>query len=640
MKKAIISVIMVIAFLCCSTLFGMAQEQESDLRLLFTSDIHSNIEPSYNVNDNVNTKTGGFSRLKTAVDRYRKDNTLLLDSGDFTMGTLYQIFFKTNPLELKFLNEIGYDAMAVGNHDFDLGDAAFHQSLSSFRASGGTLDILCSNIKGKDQKEKGLDENILEDLDVKNYEIIEKNGYRVGVFSLMGKGASAYIVSDEFAFEDPVKMAKAYAKLLREQEKADVVVMLSHCGTESTEENHEDETIAQEVDGIDVILSGHSHREMDEPMLINNTTIAAAGTALHKLGRLDISKDGDHWKVDDYELIPLDERFPPDEKIESEINAERAKIQETYLSYYGYDQPMNAPVAYTPYSYVSGDVMTLTFENFPFADLITDAYMYATEKASVDDVDFSICPVGSIRQGLNEGPLSISDVFNTSAFGYSETDDRSVTPLTTAYLTGKSVYDLCEVSVSISQVMTGAQLYFSGLQMRYDPGRLPFNKVYEVQIFDRESNAYKTINRDDTLYKMVIPRTAANFLPVVKEKSFGLLEVTLLDENKNVMDTSALNDSIVHYTARNGESRELKLWYALYEYLEQFDKTSENLPTIPVQYQEAEGRTKAVTNSFFHIFVNPNRAAHTIYGVSVGAVILIGGGVYIVLRRRRKKKVK
>lgn len=623
----------------------IARADEADLTILFTTDIHANITPFRAEVDGEIVRVGGFARLKTAVDQHTAaGSTLLLDAGDFPIGTMFQHFFLEGSVELPLMQTLGYDAVALGNHDFDYGEKGLRTCLQNFKNQGGSLDFLCTNLIEEGGAVSGDQyTNPLSDAGVANYKIVERNGYRIGLFSLMGLEAQGYIVNDELAFADPTQTAKDYVRILREEEKVDLVLLLSHCGTIPGTAWAEDEDIAKAVDGIDLIVSGHSHAALDEPLIINNTTIVCAGTALKNLGKLELTRQGDHWQVKSHALIPLTDAFQEDAEITAMIAGYEARIREEYLRYYGVAQEAEDIVAYSPATFPNGDEMCVMLSPYPFSQLLMDAYAYALDELAHEEVDFAVLAVGSVRSTLYKGGVSVAEIYNALGYGDSPVDGRSGSPVITAYVTGRELYDVAETSASLSSIVSAAQLFFSGLRYTMDESRPLLNRVYQVELLDRATGKYYTVERDDTLYKLACSYSAANLISLVESSSFGLFSVTLRDEKGEPIAGETLLERIVHYPLPTGEERELKEWYALYAYIMQLPTDADGLHAIPERYAAEDGAADymRVTHRGLAVFFqNPSKPARIVFFAALGLLLVIALIIVLSVRRKRRKKAR
>ncbi|MDD3334886.1 MAG: metallophosphatase [Eubacteriales bacterium] len=598
------------------------QESTASLTLLFTTDIHSNDVPHLAMMDGQGIRCGGFARLKTEVDRYyQKDRTLLLDSGDFSMGTLYQNYCQSDALELTLMDAIGYDAVALGNHDFELGEDGLREELSVFRAKGGSMALLCSNLtdaSGKTTSE--MENNPLAAQGVLNYQVFERSGLRVGVFSLMGQDAISYTPVTTLRFADPIASAKALVKQLREVEQVDLVVALSHAGTMPDGSFHEDADIAKAVGGIDVILSGHEHVPLPQIQWEGDTMIVCAGTALNALGKLTLTLEGQRWDGS-YELLTLDDSVPEDAEIAAILADYTQRIQMDYLAPLHVTEDVMADFAVSPFDFEDGDHMCLTFRNHPFGALIADGYFNGLEKAGVTDVDAVVVPVGFVRGGLYTGKLRMMDVYNALGYGVSPLDGSSGAPICTFWLNGQELYDVCETSVSLSGMMNTAQMLLGGLRFQYSHSRLPLDKVYQVEILNRQTGAYEAVERSAAqLYKVAVSWTAMQNLSLLSSKSFGMLSVTPKDANGAPYLSEELSNTVVMQP--NGA--ELKEWYALYDYIRSMPMDEAGLHVIDARYGEEPAYMAEGGTGIGLFFTNPSKAFYVLLAVCAGVLILLG----------------
>lgn len=250
-SKIRISSLFILLSLCLS--FTVFAQQEKKLIILQTSDVHSRVEP-INQEDDRNYDRGGYVRLATFMKDFRKNNpdVLLFDCGDFSQGTPYYNKFR-GEVEVKMMNEMKYDAITIGNHEFDNNldnmDSLFLKA---------NFPIVCSNYD--------MSATILKDL-VKPYVVIERAGVKIGVLGL-GCKLEGMVQTDKckgVVFKDPVATANEVAAILKEKEGCDVVVCLSHLGVKEDEE-----VLIPKTRNIDVVLGGHTHTFMRGPKTLLN----------------------------------------------------------------------------------------------------------------------------------------------------------------------------------------------------------------------------------------------------------------------------------------------------------------------------------------------------------------------------------
>lgn len=244
----------------CACLFAGSVSAQADKELLIfhTNDMHSRVEPfSDDYQDTLLAGKAGMVRRVTFISRQRKEHPdlLLFDSGDFSQGTPYYNMFK-GEVEIKLMNAMKYDAGTIGNHEFDFG---LDNMARLFKMAD--FPIVCANYDVRGTVLEGL---------VKEYTVIEREGVRIGVFGLGAPldGLVAAHCYGNVKYEDPVSEAQRIADILKNQEKCDLVICLSHLGW--MEDQFSDIELIENTRNIDVVLGGHSHSYFTEPKFYKN----------------------------------------------------------------------------------------------------------------------------------------------------------------------------------------------------------------------------------------------------------------------------------------------------------------------------------------------------------------------------------
>ena len=241
----------------CVSLAASAQRTKQ-LTILHTSDTHSRIEPIDSHAADQYAGMGGVVRRATFLKDYRAKHpdVLLFDCGDISQGTPYYNLFQ-GEVEVKMMNLMGYDAMTIGNHEFDFG---LENMARLFRMAN--FPVVCSNYD--------VTGTVLEGL-VKPYVVLNRNGMKIGVFGLSPK-MEGLVQADKcegVVYNDPIEVAQKMADLLKNEEDCDVVICLSHLGYQLKNAPC-DEELAQKTNHIDAILGGHTHTFMKEPAVYLN----------------------------------------------------------------------------------------------------------------------------------------------------------------------------------------------------------------------------------------------------------------------------------------------------------------------------------------------------------------------------------
>ncbi len=262
-----------------------AKKKSTKLVILHTNDTHSNIDP-FPENHPKYANMGGVSRRASMVQKIRneEENVLLLDAGDIFQGTPYFNKFK-GVLEMKTMEAMKYDAVTLGNHDFDIGMEAYKNALThaSFKVVNANYSI---------------ENTPLNDVVLPNT-ILKKGGYKIGIFGL-GVDLNGLVASNNWEglkYNDPIQIAKEQVKQLRGK-GADIVICLSHLGYEYSTNQVSDQILAKETSGIDVIIGGHTHTFLNEISEVTNAEgkpvfINQVGYGGLILGRIDIELDHD-----------------------------------------------------------------------------------------------------------------------------------------------------------------------------------------------------------------------------------------------------------------------------------------------------------------------------------------------------------
>jgi len=261
---------------------------EKLITILHTNDTHSQIDP-FPKDDRQFPDKGGVARRATLVKRLRQENpnTLLVDAGDAFQGTPYFNFYK-GEVEYKAMSAIGYDVGTIGNHEFDNGVDALAAAMkfANFDFVSTNYDVRGTALAAR----------------VKPYVVREVAGIRIGLFGL-GISPRALITPANFkgiTYLDPVAAADGVVKVLRETEKCQLIVCMSHLGyyKEPKPDEIGDSQVAAQVDGIDFIASGHTHTFMEKPVVQKQpsgqeTVIFQVGKSGINLGRVDFTmRDG------------------------------------------------------------------------------------------------------------------------------------------------------------------------------------------------------------------------------------------------------------------------------------------------------------------------------------------------------------
>ena len=579
--KRIFLAVLVVALLALPCPAWGASGESHDAVILFTHDTHDHFYPAPSEDGG---EYGGYTRLATLLkqERVKYPDAITVDGGDFSMGTLFQTIYATQAPELRALGAMGYDVTTLGNHEFDYRAAGLAQMLETAAASGSPVPaIVQSNGTVLDGTGSQELRQAMEDYGVQDHIILTRGGINYGIFGLMGEDADACAPMSGMAFEPVADAARRAVAELEEEmaqlEGPSLIVCLSHTGTENGK--GEDYELAKAVDGIDVIISGHTHSTLEEPVQVNDTLIVSCGEYTTNLGVLELKLDGTGAITDfDYRLVPVDETVSADADMERLAQSFQPMVEKEYLSQFGltFDQVLaQSTFDFTPISQFGKEHREDTLGN-----LIADSYVYAVQQAEGEDyvpVDFAVVAAGVIRESFSAGEITTSDVFNVSSLG-SGADGSPGYPLISVWITGRELKDAFEVDASVTNLMPAAQIYGAGMTWSWNPRRIIFNKVYDCAQVLPDGSAVPI--EDDKLYRVVTGLYTGQMLGTVNAQSYGILTITPKDADGNVI--TDFEEHIIH----NPNGSEVKEWYALASYLQ-------SMGTVDGRYAAPEGRKTA-----------------------------------------------
>lgn len=565
---------------------------------------------------------GGVARLATLLRERRAaaegEAVLVLDGGDFTMGTLFHTVAREMGSELRLLSELGYDAAVLGNHEFDFRPAGLAAMISSaHKAKGDALvSLLSSNIRF-DPASKADDtlQAHHEAGRILPYKLIERGGIRFGLFGLLGNNAVAVSpMIKPLTFADPVETAKATVAKLRE-EGAEVVILLSHMGVTQQPDGRwrgEEVELVEQVPGVDIVVGGHSHVALPQPVLVNgHTPVVQAGSEIQYLGelRMTLGENGVQ-RVRDYRLHPINDSIAGDAAITAKVEDFKQVVSEHMLAPKGYS--FDQPLAKVDQS------LGRDFSETTLANLVTDALRHAA------GADLAFTGNGTIRDDLLKGRYgvqSVSDLFRIAPLGIGQFDDEPGYPLIKTYVTGREIKTLLEVLLLAYQLRDSDSYYprVSGVRFSYNPWRVPFDRVSRIEIGDPEQG-YRPLDLNDTrLYSIGATSYVGSFTWLVPDLTKGLLNVVPKDAEGRPLPR--IEDAIIDQDPDTEGVQELKEWQALLDHIRSLpDLDGDGLADIPTTGDAAEVRMQCLPS--LHPAELFRLAGPLQWGVS--AVVLLG----------------
>jgi 5'-nucleotidase/UDP-sugar diphosphatase len=622
--------------------------------ILHTNDMQSALIPhspavDYNPGKE-NPAVGGFARLATAVDEIRGNKmregepVLLFDAGDFLGGTPFAwLALSGYAAELTIMQKMGYDAVAIGNHEYDYGPDVLAQYLlqAGYPEAHQKTLVLASNTEAPSDHPLAA-----QGLYRKTGMFELENGLKVGVFGIIGKDA-VELIGDAggVQFLDQYETARQMVAELKEQ-GANVIVDISHSGVD------EDREMAREVPGIDVIVGGHSETALYKPVLEGDTIIVQAGHLGEYLGQLELAYNPNTGKVRVRNeenshpfLIPIDDSFACD----PEINA---LVQEYTLTLNAHIAEMtggkfdNIMSTVAKSDFVLSDNSTL--DETPLGDFVADAMRMVVQNITGERVDIACELSGCIRESIfpstmeySAGNISFYEIADAVGMGHG-LDGYPGCPVVSLYLTGEEVRRALEINILLQKLMGDSSfLQLSGLRYSYNPTNavlltVPFinlsipttRAVTRLELYTGDgiqpvhSEGYVPLKRgDEKLYHVV---TDAYILFVSSRVSDMLPQVEVVPKNADgePVPPERFDELIVH----QADGTELKVWEAVMIYAAAQPPGVDGIPQIPDYYEGVAGR------------INKTWTFPLVGWLLLIAAVIVAGIVFLVFRRRKHKK--
>lgn len=465
-------------------LAGGCRWMNVSLTVLQTSDLHHHASgygpfldyTPLDVSDS-DTVTGGYARLATLIRGIRAEQearcipTLVVDSGDFFMGTAYDLNVH-DPLALKFFELVGYDAVTLGNHEFDWSPGGLALLLANGATQGFGVPVVATNtvIPAGNALEACREAGIIVDRHIVEY----PHGIKVGILGIMGMDADSKApAAGEVTFEHGWPFIQAQVDELRNTEKVELVMVLSHGGINS-DGTGDDAELTANVTGIDIIASGHYHTATGKAFVSgpSNTIVFSPGEYGEYLSRLDLTYNVLLRKVVNYRfsLIPVDDTVPGDPEIQALVEEQHSVI-DGLIAAFGVN--LDSPVSSTGFV-----LETTAFLESSLGNLAADAVRFAAGVFAPlnngDPCDFSVVASGVIRDSLTPGAtgqITFADVYNVLPLGISPDPSQATGyPLMSVYVRAADLRNICEAALSLARII-GSDYYlnFSGIEVQYDP---------------------------------------------------------------------------------------------------------------------------------------------------------------------------
>jgi 5'-nucleotidase/UDP-sugar diphosphatase len=589
-----------LALAACTKSHDSDTEAPGQLRftILHTNDTHSHMlgtgpNAAYSPDTTGDDVTlGGLSRLKALVDQIRSeksDPVVLLDAGDWMAGTPFQLIATSDAAELQMMQDIGYDATTLGNHEFDWGPQILGDIIAKGTEKGVTVPIIASNTH-PDPNDPGDDH--LEALFTSGriqtrMTITLDNGLVLGLFGILGDEAQTFApAAPPTTFDTGADGSAAEIPQLQ-SDGADVIVGLTHNGIADDPAFSWDEQLANAVDGIDIIIGGHTHTPMFEAKVANGTTIVQAGSYGMWLGELDLVYDTttDTLSVEHYELHPVDDSILGDTEAQAKIDAFEDIIE-------------SGPLAARNVSFADRVFETPAKVDFhecsesPIGNLVTDAYVAELNRLDpAHEVQVGFEAQGVLRESLYPGTQGFSDVFDVVPLGFGT--DQNVADgydLVDFYVTGKELRTACEVTSTVTPDF-GCSYWIepSGIRCLMNMSYFKASRTYEVDKWD--GTAWVPIDisgHDSVLYHIVTESYIARLMYLMGDLSDHTLVIVPKDADGQPVDPS---DRVFDRDPATPGLQDVKTWQALIDYGASFpDTDGDSMPDLPPVYLTPQGR--------------------------------------------------
>lgn len=510
-----------------ANVFGAEQD---NIVIYHTNDMHGSVK--------------NLANVKTLKDN--TPNSLLIDAGDATQGSSLATYTKGQAI-IDIMNATGYDVATLGNHEFDFGSQTAVDNMKkakfvpvSANVVDGTGNLLLSGINGNGA-------NVIE----------EVNGKRIGIFGLTTE-ETYYKTNPKnlngTEFKSVIETAKQQVELLK-AENVDAIVAVVHIGDDKSS-SPTSLDLAKEVDGIDLIIDGHSHTIIQQK--VNDTTVVQTGSSLKNLGKVTLSFDDDTLNIKN-ELLDMEKVVA-----ENPANEEVSKIYETYSEQVNQElQKVIGNTTSNLYAFAEDGTRICRIEETPMGDLIADSMVYSTKKL-LENTEYKDNPVvalqngGGVRANIASGDITLESVFNVLPFG----NLISVKVVTPEILYNALENGVCKMEIDENGQVTGLDGRFpqiSGMRIEIDPTKPAFDpenpeagngeRVTAIYLVDENGNE-TFIERSDNTTQITL---ASNDFIIAGGDGYTALSNLKHIAEGEVLDV-VLADYITYLTEQQGGS--------------------------------------------------------------------------------------
>lgn len=461
-------------------------EETFDLSVLHVNDTHAHVE--------------AFPQLVSAVKEQRTANpdALLLHAGDMFSGTLYFTEFK-GQADLPFLNMLQVDAATLGNHEFDLGvSPEGHQALVDF-IKASKFPYVTANVDfSKDSLFTGLFTDLVssEPENGKIYSGIVKevNGEKVGIFGLTTEETKDIAFVGSVKFENYITEAKK-AVAAFEGMGVDKIIALTHIGFDDAAAVDNDQELAKHVEGIDIIVGGHTHTKLEEAFIVetnavgtakNATVIVQANEYSKYLGTLDVTFDKDGVVLSYANELVDTSKYEADPEAIKLLAPFKEKIEAFSSNKVGIKLPQALE---NPRVAEDGTGASVRKNETILGNIVTDGMLKKAQQFSQTPVIMAVQNGGGIRSAIPAGDLTVGQVITVLPFGNT---------LALANVTGKELKEVFEISVAKYPQESGGFLHIAGGKLVFDSSKEAGSRVVSLQYLDKATNKYVDVDDSKT----------------------------------------------------------------------------------------------------------------------------------------------
>ncbi len=580
-------------------LVGTAAAQNPRLTLLHTNDMHSHFlgtpNADYDPTVTGDGTTGGIARIATVANQIRAERdlegtpVLLLDGGDFAMGSLFHLL--EGEAEMGVMNHLGYDHITLGNHEFDwLPEGA--ASIVGFAAG---LPVEATNTEVTDVSDPGgaAVQALIDSGAILPYKVATLfNGIKYGVFGIIGDGAVNVVFKPFGAEAYPLEFTDRFAaasntvNYLKNTEGVDLVICLSHSGVDEPNVwEGEDPDLAAAVPGIDIIISGHTHTDLATPVMVGSTIIVQAKAYTKRLGELNVELTPGGLSLLSYNSHVIDDTILGDAATQAVVQGYKNDIDTNILGPMGYS--FDGQIAETAF-----DLKKAYQVEHNLGNLAADAIRWSVDQVindPSDKVDVAVESNGVTRDAILAGAtgrINTSDAFRAVPLGVDPVNGAAGYPLVSFCLSGDEIYNAGWVNALAAYLNDSDYwLSWSGIRFQYTDYLPPLSMWQCFDADDPTCAVNVSVNRN-ALYRIAVNYYVATNIDSVKDLSYGLIVLEPKDCDTG-LPLASLADAIVY----EAPGDPLTQWEGFLDFLAQFpDTDSDGIPNIPARYAGPEGR--------------------------------------------------